>query len=99
MEIQRDLGRNTLSLSQETFIQDPLETFQIRDCTTEPTPQGTSVVLEKENNVTPEQIAAQPIDYRGLVALLMHLVRCTRPDIVRAVRELSNNLSCYNKTH
>jgi hypothetical protein len=71
----------------------------MRDCNTEIIPQAKSVVLEKETNLTPEQIAAQPFDYRGLVGSLMYLVRGATPDIANAVRELSKYLSCYNKTH
>jgi hypothetical protein len=68
----------------------------MRDCNTT---QAKSVVLEKETTMTPEQIAAQSLDYRGIVGSLTYLVRGTRPDIANALRELSKYLSCYNKTH
>jgi len=71
----------------------------MEDCNSEPTPQAKRVVLEKEVKLTPDQISAQPFDYRGLVGSLMYLVRGTRPDIANAVRELSKFLSCYNKSH
>ncbi|POM71841.1 Hypothetical protein PHPALM_11535 [Phytophthora palmivora] len=99
MEIKRDLERKTLSLAQHKYINDLLDKFQMRDCTPVPTPQAKIVILQKGKTLTQEQIAAQPFDYRGIVGYLMYLVRGTRPVIAKGVRELSKNLSCYNKTH
>ncbi|GMG16663.1 unnamed protein product [Phytophthora fragariaefolia] len=99
MEIKRDRSQKILSMSQHKYILDLLRKFNMEDCNPEPTPQAKSMVLEKEAKLTPDQIAAQPFDYRGLVGSLMYLVRGTRPDIANAVRELSKFLSCYNKSH
>ncbi|OWZ08421.1 Gag-pol Polyprotein [Phytophthora megakarya] len=92
MEIKRNLEKKTLRLSQQ-------KKNKMKDCTIAPTPQAKSVDLEKEANITPDKIAAQPFDYRGLVGSLMYLVSGTRPDIANTVRDLSKYLSCYNKTH
>jgi len=99
IDIKRDRANRILSMSQHKYIMDLLQKFDMVDCNTEPTPQAKSIVLEKEESMNPEQIAAQPFDYRGLVGSLMYLVRGTRPDIANAVRELSKFLSCYNKSH
>ncbi|GMF29762.1 unnamed protein product [Phytophthora fragariaefolia] len=79
-------------MSQHKYIMDLLQKFNMTESVPEPTPQAKSIVLEKEVRMSPEQIAAQPFDYRGLVGSLMYLVR----DIANAVRELSKFLSCYN---
>ncbi|POM58174.1 Uncharacterized protein PHPALM_37222 [Phytophthora palmivora] len=92
MEIKRDLERNTLNLSQQKYINDLLDKFQMRDCTPVPTPQAKRVILRKEKTLTQEQIAARRLIKEGLV-------RGTRPDIANAVRELSKYHSCYSKTH
>ncbi|OWY90139.1 reverse transcriptase [Phytophthora megakarya] len=64
MEIKRNLERKTLCLSQQKHIQDLLEKFELRGCKVAPIPQARSVVLEKKETLTPEQIAAQPFGYR-----------------------------------
>ncbi|POM57526.1 Hypothetical protein PHPALM_37946 [Phytophthora palmivora] len=66
MEINRDLNRKTLYLSQRQYIQDLLEKFQMRYCPVKPTSQAKSVVLEKEETLTPEQIVTQPYDLQML---------------------------------
>jgi hypothetical protein len=98
MEIRRDRKRKLLSLSQHQYVQELLKRFNIEDCSTEPTPQAKSVEAVKEKELSKEQMAAQPFDFRGLVGSLMYLVKGTRPDI-NAVRELSKFLSCYIRTH
>lgn len=45
------------------------------ECGTKPTPQTTNIIHEKKTKLTPEQIAAQIIDYRGPVGFLIYLVR------------------------
>lgn len=99
MEVQRDMDNKTMTISQRKYVQDLLEKYGMQDCISAPTPQAVGVELKAERNMTPQQIAAQPFDYRGLVGSLQYLVRGTRPDIANAVRELSTFLSCYNKTH
>ena len=99
MEIKRDRKNKLLSISQHKYIQDLLIKYDMVECNIVDTPQAVSVVLEKEDKLTEDEIRAQPYDYRGIVGCLIYLVRGTRPDIANAVRELSKFLSCYNESH
>ncbi|OWZ15620.1 hypothetical protein PHMEG_00010708 [Phytophthora megakarya] len=58
-----------------TYIPDLLEKFQLRDGNITPTPQAKSVVLDKEETLTPEQIAAQPDALEGISASIKVLER------------------------
>ncbi|GMF21327.1 unnamed protein product [Phytophthora fragariaefolia] len=58
-------------MSQHKYIMDLLQKFYMTERVPEPTPQAKSKELEKEVRMSPEQIAAQSFDYRGLVGSLM----------------------------
>ena len=89
MQVTRDRANKTMSLSQEKYINDILVKYNQENCREANTPQLVGMELTAEKQMTTQQIAAQPFDYRGLIGSLQYLVRGTRPDIANAVRELS----------
>ncbi|KAJ8509101.1 hypothetical protein ON010_g18802 [Phytophthora cinnamomi] len=99
MEVRRNRKNRTMTISQHKYIDELLDKFNMGHCTAVTTPQLKEVELVAETKMSPQEIAAQKFDFRGLVGSLQYLVRGTRPDIANAVRELSKFLSSYNKTH
>jgi hypothetical protein len=99
MEVRRNRAKRVMTICQTKYINDLLIKYKMENCTVAATPQAVSMELQPKTQMSPEQIANQPFDYRGLIGSLQFLVRGTRPDIANAVHELSKYLSCYNETH
>ncbi|OWZ21845.1 LOW QUALITY PROTEIN: Integrase, catalytic core protein [Phytophthora megakarya] len=99
MEVARNREQRVMTISQRKYIAELVTKYKLLDSAPVMTPQAPGRTLELETEMTAEQVAAQPYDYRGIVGSLQYLVRGTRPDIANAVRELSKFLSCYNRTH
>ena len=96
MEIKRNRNKKLLSINQSKYINEIILKYLSKDAKIALTPES-NIVLTKGNLVKENNLLN--FDYRGLVGMLMHLVRGTRPDIANAVRELSKFLNCYNETH
>ena len=71
-----------------------LKTFGAEETRERSTPQVVGLVLEPDPLLTKEKEKISNILYRNLIGTLMHLQRCTRPDISITVRELSRFLNC-----
>jgi hypothetical protein len=99
MKVSRDRKNKKTFLSQAQYIKDMLKTFGAEGIRESSTPQVVGLVLEPGPVLTKEQEKISNIPYRNLIGTLMHLQRCTRPDISNAVRELSRFLNCYTKEH
>ena len=99
VEIKRDRSKRLLGLSQKKYIGDLLQKYGLVDSNPVATPEDPNLKLVKETRMTAKEIAEQPYDYRGLIGSLQYLVRGSRPDLANVVRELSQFLSCYNKSH
>nr|XP_012153675.1 PREDICTED: uncharacterized protein LOC105664311 [Megachile rotundata] len=89
--LTRDLGtRESLTLSQESYIKDVLNRFHMEDCNPVKTPLAVGAKLEEEsegNNGDPE------LPYRELIGALMYIALGTRPDISHAVSVLSSAIT------
>ncbi|KAF0710761.1 hypothetical protein AaE_012391 [Aphanomyces astaci] len=78
MEVKRDRNNRLMTISQNKYIHDLMEKF------------GQELIAE--SNISREQIAAQPYDYRGLIGSL-------QPDISHAVQRLRRHLHDPREPH
>ena len=99
MQITRNRAKKTISVTQTKYIEDLVERFSVQDMEGVETPTITTLKLEPETVLTPEEVQKQPYPYRSLIGSLVHLVKCTRPEIANIVRVLSRYLTCFNGTH
>ena len=99
IKITQDLKKGTITLTQEKYVNDILDKFDMELIEPVATPQNPNLQLEVGLKMTEDQIKKNPIKYRELVGAFHYLVRGTRPDIANSVRELSKFLTCFNQTH
>ena len=81
------LPDGAIKLQQKRYTIDMLYKFHHEDCKPASTPFQSGINLTKEmgprNNAEREEMEGKP--YRSLIGSLLHLARCTRPDISTAV--------------
>jgi hypothetical protein len=91
IRVTHDPITNSITLDQESYIDDLLDRFDMKRCNTVTTPMDPSAVLTNEQSPqTPEEekdMAGKP--YRQLIGSLMYAMRGTRPDIAYAIGKLS----------
>ncbi|KAI7965543.1 hypothetical protein MJO29_001291 [Puccinia striiformis f. sp. tritici] len=95
MRVTRDRPNRTLTLSQDRYIREILEEFEMSDCR--------PIAAPLPNNATTCPIDPSPptphFNYRRGVGLLSYLVQCTRPDLAFACSYFSQFLNKPSKTH
>ena len=99
LNIKRDRSKKLIMISQEHYVLELLEKYELLDAKPASTPQDPNETLMPETSMTEEEMLKQPFNYRGLVGSLQYLVRGSRPDIANAVRELGRFMSRYNVSH
>lgn len=82
-----------LTLSQQDYIKEILEKFNMTNCNPVNTPMEVGIKLEKA------QACDESLPYRELIGSINYLAVCTRPDISYCVSKLSQYLTCYDQTH
>lgn len=83
MSVIRDRENRTLHLSQEQYVLDMLELFNMTDCK----PAGTP--LESKEIAGDDSPLPDSTPYKSLIGKLLYASSCTRPDITMAVSHLS----------
>ncbi|KAI7948485.1 hypothetical protein MJO29_010150 [Puccinia striiformis f. sp. tritici] len=95
MRVTRNRQRRTLTLSQDRYIREILEEFDMLDCR--------PIAAPLPNNATTCPVDPAPLtpgfNYRRGVGLLSYLVQCTRPDLAFACSYFSQFLNNPSKTH
>lgn len=88
-------------INQEKYILDLLERFRMTDCYPVHTPADCNVKFTQELCSTDEKSVSKvrSLPYRAAVGALLHLSRCTRPDIAYIVHNLSRFLSNFGPAH
>ena len=78
IKISKDRSKRLLSLSQETYINNILEQFQMKDCKPIYTPMAKNDILTKDMcPKTPEQIERmRNVPYANAVGSLMYAMLC-----------------------
>ncbi|GJV24655.1 hypothetical protein Tco_1377350 [Tanacetum coccineum] len=85
---------NSLSISQSHYIKKVLRKFNYFDCIPVSTPMDTSEKLRPNNG----QVVSQ-LEYSRVIACLMYVMTCTRPDIAFVVGKMSMYTSDPSTQH
>ncbi|KAF0682497.1 hypothetical protein As57867_025303, partial [Aphanomyces stellatus] len=96
--IQVEIEDKVVTMSQQGYVEQLLEKFNMVDSNPVATPEVVGQVLEP-SKLSPSEMKTLNLPYRELVGSLQYLVTCTRPDIANAVRNLSKYLSCFDESH
>ena len=78
--------KDGITLDQETYIKQILETFGMQDCNPSKTPAENNLKLEIAKG---DSARANQFEYRSLVGSLIFLAKQTRPDIMWITNVLS----------
>ncbi|KAG6462003.1 hypothetical protein O3G_MSEX012991 [Manduca sexta] len=90
MTVNIDKVKGTVTLSQENYINQLLNKFNMADCKVADTPLETKLNINFNNN------CEKRIPYQQLIGGLMYLAVLTRRDIAYSVSFLSQFNNCYN---
>ena len=94
MEIQRDRGPRTLTISQQQYIKSILERHGMANCRPLSTPMEANLHLPKLANAE-----IDPKEYQSALGSLMYAMLGTRPDIAHSVGVLSQHAATPGKQH
>lgn len=95
MEITRDRGSKTLTLSQKKYASQILERNGMRDAKPRSVPMDANTRLSRDG----EDCLEQGNEYAELLGMLLYLSSCTRPDIAFAVGLLARFMSKPRREH
>jgi hypothetical protein len=101
VRVRRDLNAKTIFLDQAAYLDRVIHQFHQKDANSSPTPLEPNLRLSKKQSPSsPEdQAATREVPYRALVGSLMYLAVWMRPDIMQAVRHLSQFLANPGQAH
>ena len=97
LQIQYDEG--IIRLSQQNYILDLLDKYNMTNAKTQPTPLGVHVKLIKSTNPQEDHLDINQSTYASLVGSLMYLAHATRPDISYVVNTLGQFMSTPGRQH
>lgn len=99
MSITRDRAARTLTLSQQSYVDNLLQSYDMADCKPVATPMepGTHLLPATDDELT--AFAASGHNYRKAVGSLNYLVQCSRPDLAFVSSQLSQNLDKPGSRH
>lgn len=101
INVQREGATGRMHLSQEKYIEDLLEKFNMKHAITVSTPMDPNLKITKEMSPSTEEERQemQSRPYRELVGGLIYLANATRPDIAFAASTLSRFCTDPGKDH
>ena len=97
IRIRRDLHKKTITLTQESYIDDLLSKFNMTECNPAKTPAITTTVLKMAKFQQIESSTEYP--FRELVGALLFIARMTRPDILTATTMTARYCQNPNEEH
>lgn len=91
INVQRDAATGKMHLSQEKYVKDLLNRFDMDQAKTVSTPIESNIKITKEMSPTTEdeKCEMEKRPYRELIGSLIYLANATRPDIAYAASTLS----------
>lgn len=100
INVCQDRTKQTVSLSQKTYIDQMLAAFNMKDCHATFNPITTSPPQpDKSPYTTQEYEWASKTPYQNLVGALIYASRSTRPDINFAVHHAARSNTSYRSSH
>jgi hypothetical protein len=102
MKIEYSKDRRTVTLSQEAFIDNILETHGMANCNSSKVPAAEKPVQPPDEPMTEEEaefMKNKTVAYLSIIGALMYLLRATRPDIAFSVGYLSRFVNNPRKVH
>lgn len=99
MTISRDRSARTLTLSQENYVKNLLNDYDMADCKPVATPMEPGTHLLPATDEELAAFAASGNNYRKAVGSLNYLVQCSRPDLAFASSQLSQYLEKPGTKH
>lgn len=93
MNVSVDKANGVVTLSQESYVNQLLEKFNMLECKTADTPMDAKLSINKSEKCNVQ------FPYQQLVGSLMYLAVLTRPDIFFSVVFLSQFNNCYDSEH
>ena len=92
VKIQRNRSKRLMCLSQEHYIQNLLERFNMKDCNPIDTPYARGEYLSKEmgSKTLEEKEKMSKVPYSSAIGSLMYVMMCTRTDICYVVGMVSH---------
>ena len=101
VSISRNLQNHTISLSQESYIEQILVRFGLENCRSAVTPLEPGIDLTPDSHsISPTLLTpAEKTHYREMIGSLMYTTVMTHPDIAFAVSTLSQYLEAPCTTH
>lgn len=94
MQIERDIQRGTIALSQSQYLEKVLRKFQMQECKPKSTPMEKGLHLDLG-----EKGRCSNHPYRELIGCLTYAAVTTRPDLCASVGYFSRYQSCFNEQH
>src|SRR4051794_24821767 len=89
-------NNNTITIDQQTYINEKLQLFGLRECKSYSTPADSS---NKLLTTVDGDILTDAHKYRAMVGALIYTSISTRPDITHAVNVVSRYMNNPNKQH
>lgn len=81
MTITRDRRKRTISLSQQSYVKNLLQSYDMHECKPVTTPLEPGTHLAPENEDELRDFAAAGHNFRRAVGSINYLVQCTRADL------------------
>ena len=97
LHIVHDRSKNTLSISQEQYIQRVLTQFAMTDCAPAYTPFAARTKLQRNTSDTPDPNLREK--HQQIVGSLMYAMLGSRPDICFTVNQLAQYGTNPTQTH
>jgi hypothetical protein len=97
--INRDRAKGTLRLSQQTYLTEVVEHFDLADCNTAKLPISPSVAQDLAPATDVEVAAAKHLPYRNLLGKIAWAANGSRPDIAFAANFLARSNTRYSHRH
>jgi hypothetical protein len=91
MEVRRDRGRRTLTISQQAYIEHMLDTYGMSECKPVGTP--TEGKLRRTDSGQPDKA------YMKIVGSILYAAVVSRPDVAYAAQNLGRHMQSSNQDH